>query len=117
MTDYVPRLGDIVWLDMHPQKGKEITKRRPFLVLTPAEYNQKIKLLVGCPITSKVKKYPFEITLPENLITNGAVLCDQIKNVDWRGRNAVFIEQASKLTIHKTKLRISTLLGIKISSH
>jgi mRNA interferase MazF len=30
---YIPDKGDIAWIDFEPQKGKEIAKTRPALVL------------------------------------------------------------------------------------
>jgi mRNA interferase MazF len=41
-----------------------------------------------CPVTSKVKGYPFEVTLPEDLEISGVVLADQVKSLDWRVRLA-----------------------------
>ena len=38
-----------------------------------------------CPITSRVEGYPFEVEVPEGLKVTGAILCDQIKSLDWRG--------------------------------
>ena len=35
MVNYIPEKGDIVWLDFEPQKGKEIQKTRPVVVLSP----------------------------------------------------------------------------------
>lgn len=47
-----------------------------------------------CPITSRVKGYPFEVTLPEGLDIEGVVLADQVKSLDWRASRA---ERASRL--------------------
>jgi mRNA interferase MazF len=41
-----------------------------------------------CPITSRVKGYPFEVALPDHLEISGVVLADQIKSLDWRAREA-----------------------------
>lgn len=88
---YVPSRGDIVWLEFNPQAGSEQAGRRPALVISPKPYNQKVGLSLFCPITSKVKGYPFEIAIPNNLKISGVILCDQIKSLDWRNRNAKFI--------------------------
>ena len=60
---YVPDRQDIVWLEFEPQKGKEILKTRPALIISPQEYNHKVGLALCMPITSKVKNYPFEIII------------------------------------------------------
>jgi mRNA interferase MazF len=56
-------------------------------------YNQKSGLAIFCPITNQAKGYPFEVPLPLDLKTTGVVLADQIKNLDWRARNAEFREK------------------------
>jgi mRNA interferase MazF len=84
----VPERGDIVWLNFDPQAGREQTGRRPALVLSCVTYNRKVGLMLCCPITSKIKGYPFEVALPEGLPIAGVILSDQIRNLDWRTRNA-----------------------------
>ncbi len=44
-----------------------------------------------CPITSQRKGYPFEVDIPAGCPIAGAVLADQIRNLDWRARKAVRI--------------------------
>lgn len=83
-----PRRGDIVWVSLNPRAGHEQAGRRPALVLSPIEYNKRVGLALMCPLTSKVKGYPFEVSLPEDLEIGGVVLADQVKNLDWRVRNA-----------------------------
>jgi mRNA interferase MazF len=75
---YVPQRGDIVWL----------SGRRPALVLSPAAYNAKVGLGLFCPITSRVKGYPFEVTIPPGPGVSGVVLADQVRSLDWRARRA-----------------------------
>ena len=47
-----------------------------------------------CPITSRVKDYPFEVALPTGCEVAGVVLADQIKSLDWRARQAERISEA-----------------------
>lgn len=61
--NYTPEKGDIVWLNFTPQAGHEQKGRRPALVLSPKEYNSKTGLAIFCPITSKIKGYPFEVLI------------------------------------------------------
>ena len=88
---YVPDRGDVVWLDFDPQIGKEQAKRRPAICISPKDYNQKSGLAIFCPKTSKIKGYPFEIPISLNKI-RGVILADQVKSLDYRERNATFIE-------------------------
>ena len=85
ISDYIPERGDLVWLSFDPQKGSEQAGFRPALVLSCAAYN-RFGLCLLCPITSKIKGYPFEVVLPNDSTIQGAVLCDQIRSVDWRAR-------------------------------
>jgi len=60
----VPDRGDVVWLQFNPQAGNEQAGRRPALVVSPRSYNGKVGLALVCPITSRVKGYPFEVEVP-----------------------------------------------------
>ena len=95
MSSYVPDRGDLVWLEFTPQAGSEQRGRRPALVLSPKTYNGKVGLALFCPVTSKIKGYPFEVKLPDGSEVSGVVLSDQLKSLDWRSRKVKFIERAS----------------------
>lgn len=83
---YTPDAGDIVWLDFDPQAGHEQAGHRPAVVLSPATYNGRIGLMLCCPMTTKIKGYPFEVIIQGN--RESAVLSDQVKSLDWRESNA-----------------------------
>ena len=68
---YVPQRGDLIWLNFDPQTGHEQSGKRPAIVLSPGKYNSKTGLLLACPITSKVKGYPFEVALQSKKIEGG----------------------------------------------
>ncbi|WP_119344394.1 type II toxin-antitoxin system PemK/MazF family toxin [Facilibium subflavum] len=112
MTNY-PKVGDIIWLDLEPQAGKEPRKRRPFLVLSDSRYNNKVGLIIGCPITSQIKGYPFEVALPVSSKTKGVVLSDHVKSMDFNTRNYEFIEHIkSSAFINEVKIKIKAILKI-----
>lgn len=87
---YVPKPGDVVWLEFDPQTGHEQKSVRPALVLSPADYNAKTGIMVCCPITNQVKGYPFEVVIQDNPSVTGAVLSDQVKSLDWQARKAKY---------------------------
>jgi len=91
LPGYVPRRGDVVWLTFNPQAGHEQAGRRPAVVLSPLAYNAKVGLALLCPITSQVKGYPFEVSIPDGLPVNGVILADQVKSLDWHARDVEFI--------------------------
>lgn len=108
---YVPDRGDIVWLDFDPQAGHEQRGRRPAIVLSPKSYNEKIELALFCPITSQQKGYVFEVTLPQSGgKIAGVVLSDHIKSLDWRSRNADFIERAADAVVTKVQKNVQKIL-------
>ena len=74
VAGYIPDRGDIVWLNFSQQQGHEQAGMRPAIVLSPKSYNQNSKLMLVCPITSKVKHYPFEVRIKVNKI-DGVVSC------------------------------------------
>jgi mRNA interferase MazF len=108
---YVPRRGDLVWLNFDPQAGHEQAGHRPAFVLSPESYNRKTSLLLACPITAKVKGYPFEVALPPGLPVGGVILADQIKSLDWKVRKALFIARASASVIEDVLALALPLLG------
>ena len=107
---YVPERGDLVWLHFTPQRGHEQAGRRPALVLSPRAYNRKVGLALVCPVTSQVKGYPFEVELPDDLAASGAVLCDQVKSLDWRARRARRIDRVSTVVLAEVTARILVLV-------
>jgi len=64
MSSYVPDRGDLVWLEFTPQAGSEQRGRRPGLALSPKTYNGQVGLALFCPVTPKIKGYPFDVQLP-----------------------------------------------------
>jgi len=94
-ASYIPDRGDLVWLEFTPQTGSEQAGRRSAVVMSPKSYNQRVGLALFCPVTSKVKGYPFAVPLPTGGQVAGVVLADQLKSLDWRVRKARLIERAS----------------------
>jgi mRNA interferase MazF len=107
---YIPERGDLVWLEFSPQSGHEQTGRRPALTVSPENYNSKVGLALFCPVTSKMKGYPFESRLEEGLEIGGAILCDQVKSLDWRARKARYIVRVSDKTIADVRAKIRALI-------
>lgn len=110
-ASYVPRAGDIIWLDFDPQAGREQAKRRPALVVTDRSYNRASGLAIVCPLTSKRKPYPFALhTIIDKI--EGAVLVDQVKSLDWTMRKAAFYSKADPALLTRVRAYLGVLLGI-----
>ena len=106
-----PQRGEVVWVSLNPQVGHEQAGRRPALVLSPIEYNRRVGLALMCPVTSRVKGYPFEVTLPEHLEISGVVLADQVKSLDWRTRRAERACTVPQSVMNEVLGKLSSLLS------
>ncbi|EKQ70360.1 growth inhibitor [Leptolyngbyaceae cyanobacterium JSC-12] len=89
---YCPEQGEIILLSLDPTMGREQKGKRPALVISKKTYNQKSLLMIAVPITSKEKGYPFEVRLPDVCKTQGVILTDQVRSLDWKARQIKFLE-------------------------
>ena len=108
-NSYVPDAGDIVWLEFSPQVGREQMGHRPALVLSPASYNSKTNLMLCCPLSTKIKGYPFEVLIGED--QSSVALADQIKSLDWKVRNAKLKSKATEMELSAVRLKAIILIG------
>lgn len=108
---YVPESGDVVWLEFDPQAGHEQAGRRPALVLSPARYNSKTGLMVCCPLSTRIKGYPFEVLTDSEGVPN-AILSDQVKSLDWKVRRATRKSTVPDEVMRHVRAKIKALLLI-----
>ena len=109
-SGYVPEAGDIVWLHFDPQAGHEQAGHRPALVLSPRGYNAMRGMLVACPMSSRIKDYPFEVIVARE--PPSVALADQVKCLDWRARRASHKGQVSVAVLDEVRSKLGALLGI-----
>jgi mRNA interferase MazF len=83
---WTPEAGEVVWVRFDPQVGREQAGHRPAVVLTPAEYNAKIGLLLCVPLSTRIKGFPFEVQISGD--RPSVALFDHVKSLDWRGGGA-----------------------------
>lgn len=70
-----------VWLvNLNPTKGREISKTRPCIIISPDEMSALSTLLVA-PMTTKGFEFPCRVNC-EFKGKNGLILLDQIRAVD-----------------------------------
>ncbi len=108
MAEYVPDAGEIVWLEFSPHAGHEQAGHRPAVVLTPAAYN-RIGLMLCCPLTTKIKGYPFEVPIDDE--RGSAVLADQVKSLDWRARRAKAKGRITDDELSAVRMKAKALIG------
>lgn len=107
---YTPDRGDVVWLDLTPHAGHEQAGHRLALTISPRAYNRKVGLALFCPITTRVKGYPFEVAFPPDGKAEGVVLADQIKSLDFRARRARRFDRTSPEVVAEVLAKLATLV-------
>jgi len=110
---YIPDAGDIVWLEFDPQAGRGQAGHRAALVLSLASHNDKVSLALCCPLSTKVKGYPFEVEV-ETGKTTSVVLLDQVKSLDGHERKAKFKSKISSSQLSQVRENIKALLSIPL---
>jgi len=110
---YAPNRGDAVWLNFDPQSGREQAGRRPAIVLSPAAYNEKVGLVVACPISSRAKGYSLEVAIPAGLRIEGVILSDHVKSADWRSRQLEFICTLPRPVVDEVVEKLAVLLALR----
>lgn len=108
--EYIPNRGDIIWIDFDPQKGKEIGKIRPALVLSSKAYNVQKGLLICCPITSSMRGGAEEYEI-NGLDKKSAVVCSIVQTLSWKHRSVSLIKKSDKKTLKNVLVRLLPLIG------
>lgn len=96
MVKYIPKQGDIVYLDFNPIKGHEQKGIRPAIVISNSTFNEYTKMVILCPITSNTKIFPTHYILEDTKKIKGSVLCEHIRSIDYESRKIKFVEHASE---------------------
>lgn len=104
---YIPKQGDIVYLDFNPTLGHEQKGLRPAVVISNNTFNYNTKMIIVCPITSNEKQFPTHYILEDTKKIHGSVLCEHLRSVDYEVRNIKYVEKLSDNDL----LSIITLLN------
>ena len=107
---YVPGRGHIIFVDFDPASGHEQALSRPALVLSVEAFNRRIRLALVAPITRRIRGHGFEVHL-NGTKTHGAVLCQQIKIIDYRARGARYIEDTPDDIVQDTLAKVRTIVA------
>lgn len=113
MSRFTPKRGDIIKLSFDPALGKEQHGYRPAFVLSPVEFNRFGSVLL-CPITQGGNfarnnhwAVPLMVAGTE---TQGVILCNQIRTVDYKARQARLVESVPDVLTDEVLARAITLL-------
>ena len=110
---WVPRRGDLVRLAFDPSSGHEQQGTRPALILSPEAFN-KFGMALACPVTrggafARGKAWAVPL-VGLSLVTDGVVLCNQVRTLDWQSRRAALIEPAPAELVADVIARVAALL-------
>lgn len=77
----IPKQGDVWWVNLDPTVGKEISKQRPCVVVSPNETNKHLGTCIVAPVTSTLREWPtrYEIKLQRQ---QSSIALDQIRMID-----------------------------------
>jgi mRNA interferase MazF len=108
---YVPERGDLVRLAVPDRPGAKRSGPRLAVILSPQAYNGRTGQALVCPVVAAAKGYPFEVLLPSGLAIAGAILADQVKNLDWRARQPTLIGKLPADVTRELLQKLATLIA------
>jgi mRNA interferase MazF len=111
-----PDAGDVLWIDYGEPVGHEQAGRRPSLVLTGRDYNERSSIVIACPISRAPGSWPFKVEIPPVGRIRGFVLLDQIRAVDPAARFSMHAGRVSEETLALVRERLAALLGLSLGS-
>ncbi|MBI4599352.1 endoribonuclease MazF [Candidatus Uhrbacteria bacterium] len=107
---YVPHRGDIVWINLNPTRGHEQGGSRPALVISSQSYNERVGMMLACPITSHVKGYPFEVAIKIQDV-EGVVLADHVRSIDWTCRPVCLVGRCDEEIVEDVQHKLNVLIN------
>lgn len=109
----IPGRGEIWHVNLDPAAGKEQQGARPVLVVSEKEFN-RMGLALICPITqggNQARFAGFAVPLMgAGTETQGVVMCNQPRTIDFAARGARFIEDVPDYLADDVMARLQTLL-------
>lgn len=109
----IPDRGDILHLDLDPALGKEQQGQRYVLVLTLSSFN-RFGLALVAPVTQGgrfARENGFTVSMMgAGTNTQGVVLCNQVRMLDFKKRNAKVIEAVPEIVMDNVLARARALL-------
>lgn len=104
--------GDIINVDFAPTEGREQTGMRPALVISDTRYNLQSGFVLACPITSTVKAMKVRVPLDDRTLTQGDILCEQVRSIDLQARKHSVVEHIPKDKLQEVYNVVSALIRI-----
>jgi len=104
---YLPNAA--IWFILtFPPRGHEMADRHYALVISAESYNRRSRMAIVCPITSRVRGWPFEVELPTGLHRQNAAMrnskchcCRRVRQIDYRERETEFVAIAPQEVVEE----------------
>lgn len=93
---YIPKQGDICYMDFAPTKWHEQTGLRPAIVISKDKFNKYTNMAIICPITPTTKKFPTHYELKNTKKVRGSILCEHIRSIDFNARKLSLVEKINE---------------------
>lgn len=77
-------------------------------MLSPKRFNEVTGYASVCPISRTERKWGFHIPIPDDQPVEGVIIADQIKNLNWKTRNARIVGQAPNNFVNRVVKVIHT---------
>jgi len=58
-----PRRGGVWWVELDPARGREMSKRRPALMVSPDEMNRGLGTVIVAPVTTTISPWATRFTV------------------------------------------------------
>ncbi|WP_132256799.1 type II toxin-antitoxin system PemK/MazF family toxin [Methylobacterium segetis] len=102
--------GDLILVELGPVRGTEQDGRRPALVVSAASMNAATRRVIVCPVTGNTEPWPTKVLLPPGAPVKGAVLTDQVRSLDQRGRILRRLGSAPEAVLVEVRHQLAALL-------
>ena len=110
VKNYIPKKGDIAYLNFNPTKGHEQSGLRPCIVISNNTFNKYTKMAIVCPITTNEKEFPTHYILNNTKKIHGSVLCEHIRSIDYEMRSLKFIEKCNSDDLENIILLVNSCI-------
>lgn len=114
MSDpYAPHEGDLIWTDFDPRIRREQAGRRPALVLSHRKFFAASGFVIVCPITKRIRPFPFSVLLPNGSQIEGEILTSHVRSIDAIERPIRFAGvTVSSQILTEVRAKLAVLVGI-----
>ena len=113
---YIPKQGDICYMDFAPTKGHEQTGKRPAIIINKDNYNKYTGLAVLCPFTTITKNFPTHYELLNTKKIKGSKIIVCWKNKKRRVRRNYWYYNGNNRNVIYSKIKLYDLLTSVINT-